>query len=95
MKNYEIMFIVRPNIEDEAKKQLVEHFTTVLTERNSEIEKLDNVGIRTLSYEINDFRKGYYFIINTKATKEAIDEFDRLARISEDIIRYIIIKDEE
>lgn len=94
MKKYEIMFIIRPNIEEEAKTQVVEHFSQVLTERGAEV-KSESLGLKNLAYEINDFRKGYYFIFNVNASNEAINEFDRLARISEDIIRYIIVKDEE
>ena len=95
MKKYEIMFIIRPNLEDEQKKQVIEHFTNVLTEKNSEIVKVDNLGMRNLAYEINDFRKGHYVLLHVNASIEAINEFDRLSRISEDIIRYIVVKDEE
>src|SRR5690606_17250288 len=95
MKKYEIMFIVRPNIEEDAKKQLVENFTKILTDRDAEILKVDDLGSKTLAYEINDFRKGFYYLLDVTASNEAINEFDRLARISEDIIRYIVIKDEE
>ncbi len=94
MKKYEIMFIIRPNLEDEPKKQVVEHFTNILTEQNAEIIKLENWGIKSLAYEINDFRRGHYVLLYVNAPIEAINEFDRLARISEDIIRYIVIKDE-
>lgn len=95
MRKYEIMFIVRPNMEEAAKAQLVENFTKILTDRNSEVLKVEDLGLKTLAYEINDFRKGFYYLIDTNATIEAINEFDRLARISEDIIRYIIVKDEK
>ncbi len=95
MKKYEIMFIIRPNLEDDQRKQVIEYFSNVLTEKNTEIVKVDNWGMKNLSYEINDFRKGHYVLLNVKASIEAINEFDRLARISEDIIRYIIVKDEE
>ena len=95
MKKYEIMFIVRPNMEDATKNQLVENFVNILKERNSEVRKVEELGLRPLAYEINDFRKGHYYLIDTTATNEAIEEFDRLVRISEDIIRYIVIKDEE
>jgi small subunit ribosomal protein S6 len=94
MSKYEIMFIVRPNIEEEAKTQLVESFVNVLTTNGATVN-VDNVGIRTLAYEINDFRKGFYYILNIDASTEAVNEFDRLARINEDIIRYIIVRDEE
>ncbi len=95
MKKYEIMFIIRPNLEDEARKQVIDNFTNVLTEQKAEIVKVDNWGLKNLAYEINDFRRGHYVVLYVNASTEAINEFDRLARISEDIIRYIIIKEEE
>jgi len=95
MKQYEIMFIIRPNLEDEQRKQVTEYFTNVLTTKGAEITKVDNWGLKNLAYEINDFRKGHYVLMYVKAPIDAINEFDRLARISEDVIRYIVIKDEE
>ncbi|MGB3890297.1 MAG: 30S ribosomal protein S6, partial [Priestia megaterium] len=47
-----------------------------------------------LAYEINDFRDGYYMILDVAATSEAVSEFDRLAKINEDIIRHIVVKQE-
>lgn len=94
-KKYEIMFIVRPNVEEEARKQLVEGFSNAIAERNSEILSVEDLGNKTLAYEIDDLKKGYYYIINTNASVEAVDEFERLARINEDIIRFIVIKDEQ
>jgi len=95
MRKYEIMYIIRPNIEDEAKKALVERFSGVLTDNGAEITNVKEWGKRRLAYEINDFRDGYYMILNVMSNNEAINEFDRLAKISEDIIRHIIIKEEE
>jgi len=94
MRKYEIMYIIRPNIEDEAKKALVERFSGILTENGAEIENVKEWGKRRLAYEINDFRDGYYMIVNAKAETEAVQEFDRLAKISEDIIRHIVVKEE-
>jgi len=95
MRKYEIMFIIRPNLEDEQRKQVIDNFTNVLTDQKAEIVKVDNWGIKSLAYDINDFRRGHYVLLYTNAPIEAINEFERLVRISEDIIRYIIIKDEE
>ena len=52
-------------------------------------------GKRRLAYEINDFRDGYYQLMNVNAEAAAVEEFTRLAKISEDIIRHIVIKEEE
>ncbi|WP_078543266.1 30S ribosomal protein S6 [Litchfieldia alkalitelluris] len=95
MRKYEIMYIIRPNIDDEAKKALTERFSGVLTDNGAEITNVKEWGKRRLAYEINDFRDGYYMILNVMSGSEAINEFDRLAKISEDIIRHIIVKIEE
>jgi small subunit ribosomal protein S6 len=95
MKKYEIMYIIRPNIEDEAKKALVERFNNVLSENGAEVSESKEWGKRRLAYEINDFRDGYYMLLQVNAAAEAVQEFDRLAKISEDMIRHIIIKKED
>lgn len=95
MRKYEIMYIIRPNIEDEAKKALIERFNSILTDNGAELNETKDWGKRRLAYEINDFRDGYYQLINVQAEAVAVDEFSRLAKISEDIIRHIVIRDEK
>ena len=89
MRKYEIMYIIRPNIEEEAKKALVERFNTILSENGAETVEAKEWGKRRLAYEINDFRDGYYVLVKTESEAAAIQEFDRLAKISEDIIRHM------
>ncbi|SEO40996.1 SSU ribosomal protein S6P [Amphibacillus marinus] len=95
MRNYEIMYIVRPNIEDDAKTAVIERFNTILTDNGAEITKVDEKGKKRLAYEINDFRDGYYVVITFKGDEKAINEFDRLAKFSDDIIRHIAIREED
>lgn len=95
MRKYEIMYIIRPNIEDEAKTALVERFDNILTSEGAEIIESKDWGKRRLAYEINDFRDGFYRLIQTNAKPEAVQEFDRLAKISDDIIRHIVVKNEK
>lgn len=95
MRKYEVMYIIRPNIEDEAKKALVERFNTILTDNGAEITEAKDWGKRRLAYEINDFRDGYYQLIDVNAEPAAVEEFSRLAKISEDIIRHIVVKNEK
>ncbi|WP_071461054.1 30S ribosomal protein S6 [Bacillus massilinigeriensis] len=95
MRKYEIMYIIRPNIEDEAKKALVERFAGILTDNGSEIVEAKDWGKRRLAYEINDFRDGYYQLVRVNAEPAAVEEFSRLAKINEDIIRHMVIKEEE
>lgn len=95
MKKYEIMYIIRPNIEEEAKQAVVERFDNILTSEGAEVIESKDWGKRRLAYEIEDFREGYYRLIHTNANAEAVQEFDRLAKINDDIIRHIVIKEEE
>ncbi len=62
-EKYEIMYIIRPNIEDEAKKALVERFNTILNMIMVRRLLKQKIGVNAvLAYEINDFRDGYYQI---------------------------------
>ena len=82
---YEITYIIRPNIDEEAKTALVERFDSKDWEK------------RRFAYEMNGFREGIYHIVNATAptTASAVNEFDRLAKINDDIIRHMIVKIEE
>lgn len=95
MRDYEIMYIIRPNIEEDARKEIVERFSNYLTSNGATIDKVDEMGSKRLAYEINDFRDGYYVLINFKGNEEAVNEFDRQAKFSEDIIRHIVIRVDE
>lgn len=95
MRKYEVMYIIRPNIDDESKKAVVERFNKVLTDNGAEITETKDWGKRRLAYEIEDYHDGYYQIINFTAEPPAVQEFDRLAKISEDIIRHLIVKEDE
>lgn len=95
MKDYEIMYIIRPNIEEEAQKELVERFNAILTDNGATIDKVDELGSKRLAYEIENHRNGYYVVINFKSDNAAIEEFTRLAKFSDDIIRHIVVRNDE
>lgn len=92
MRKYEIMYIIRPTVEDEAKKALITRFDDVLTSNGAEIIESKEMGKRRLAYEIDDLREGYYQLVTLNAATEAIDEFNRLANINEDIIRHMAVR---
>jgi small subunit ribosomal protein S6 len=89
------MYIIRPNIEEEGKKALVERFNEILTSNGAEIIESKEWGKRRLAYEIEDFREGFYQIVKVNADSKAIDEYTRLANINEDIIRHIAVRQED
>ena len=95
MKNYEIMFIVKPTLSEEDIKKVVKNFQDVITNNGGKITETVEMGQRELAYEIKKFKSGYYYVITLEANDDkAIKEFDRLALISEDVIRHLIVKED-
>ena len=91
MKKYEVMYIIRPNVDEEGKKSIVEKINQVFTKNASVVSEVKEMGLRELAYEIDGETKGYYVLLNVEATPEAIAEFDRVANIDETVIRHIVI----
>lgn len=96
MRKYELMYIVKPHLEEEARNVLIEELHAILTNNGATLEKVDEWGLRDLAYEIDHITKGYYVVTTFSSGDEAINEFGRLARINRDVIRHMIVKlDEE
>lgn len=91
MRNYELMFIVRPNLEDEASLAVAENAKAVVEKLGAKVSELKNMGRRELAYEVKGFNNGNYYLITCEAEPKAVKEFDRVANISEDIIRHIVV----
>ncbi len=90
---YEIMFIVRSNLEEGALKTVVKSFEDVLTNNGAKIESSKDMGQKELAYDIKGHKSGYYYLYEISGSDDkAQKEFDRLANLSEDIIRHMIIK---
>ena len=94
MKKYEIMYIVNASLDDAARQKLTDGLHKILTDRDGSIDKIDDMGVKEFAYEINDMNKGYYYVINVTANNEGIAEFDRLARINNSVVRFMILKTE-
>jgi len=93
MKKYEVMYIIRPNLENDAIKETISAIAKIFTDRKCNIVETKDMGLKDLAYEIAGFKKGYYVWHLVEANNEAINEFTRIARINEDIIRDIVVKD--
>jgi small subunit ribosomal protein S6 len=95
MKTYEIMYIIRPTVEAEQVKSHINHFNDIFVNLKSEIVELKEMGLKDLAYEIDHHKKGYYVWLKVKATPEAIAEYNRVVRITEDVMRFIVVKEGE
>ena len=95
MNKYEIMFVVRPDMEEAEIKSVAEEMKKVLTDGKATIVEEKSMGQRELAYEVKKFNTGYYFLYVVEASSEVIDEFDRVVRINEKVIRHLIVNVEE
>ena len=92
MKKYEIMFIVQPNLESEVLKKTVSDLEKIFANNKATITLSKELGQKELAYEIKKYKSGYYYLYNIEAENDkAIKEFDRIARINENVIRHLII----
>ncbi len=93
MKKYELIFIVRSDLEEAQIKGVNESIKTLLEEKKANILESKEWGQRELAYEINKYKTGYYFyyLVEEKGSV-AVKEFDRVASINENIIRRIVVK---
>ena len=92
MKKYEIMFIVQPNLESEVLKKTVSDLEKIFTNNKATITLSKELGQKELAYEIKKYKSGYYYLYNIEAENDkAIKEFNRIARINENVIRHLII----
>ena len=95
MNSYETIFIIDASLEEDAIKALQEKFVGLISS-NGTVDTVDEWGKRRLAYAINDKTEGYYVLVNFKADSEFPKELDRQYKITDGILRTIIIrKDEE
>jgi small subunit ribosomal protein S6 len=88
---YESIFIINNEIGEDNVKALVEKFKNLL-ETSTELESVDEWGKRRLAYPIDDLNDGYYVMANFSADSSFPKELERIYKITEGIIKYIIIR---
>ena len=90
MRKYEAVFIFLPHLEEEVRTQLFNRLKSIMGEDN--VLDVDEWGMRKLAYEINDLTDGYYTVVNFESTPETIEELDRVCKISDNIMRHMIVR---
>ena len=96
MNKYEIMFIIRPDIDEETRKKTVNTLEKTLSAGKTTITLSKELGQMEFAYEIKKFKSGYYYLYNIESSNsEAIKEFDRVARINENVVRHLVLNLED
>ena len=94
MNKYESVIIVNPNVDEAGLKALEEKFTGLINE-NGKVESVENMGKKRLAYEIKKFKEGTYMLFNFESNPDSIKELERVYRITDDIIKFIVIRKED
>ena len=96
MTKYEIMFIVKSTLDEQALAKITKEVQSLINDgdNKSKVIEFKEMGRKKLAYEINKEVSGYYYLMQVEATHEVIREFDRKLRINENILRHLILKKE-
>ena len=94
MNKYESVVIINPNVDEEGLKALVENFTKLIN-TDGKVEKVEELGKRKLAYEINKNSEAYYVVYNFEANPNLISELERNYRITDEVIKFMTIRNEE
>ena len=95
MKKYEVMYILKADLEDEARKEIMDNMHGIITNGEGTIDNVDEWGLRDFAYEIDHMTKGYYVVIKMTCDTTTLSEFDRLMRINNNVVRHMIVAEEE
>jgi small subunit ribosomal protein S6 len=92
MINYELLFILKPNLSDEERKKIVDVLKNIIVENGGEITREEDWGKRTLAYEIKKVNEGYYTLLNFTSGSKVPGEVEKRMKHTENILRWLIIK---
>jgi small subunit ribosomal protein S6 len=91
MNKYESVVIINPNVEENALKELTDRFTTLINS-DGKVEQVNDLGKKKLAYEVKKNKEGYYVVFDFEANPSLIAELERNYRITDEVIKFIVIK---
>jgi small subunit ribosomal protein S6 len=94
-RTYEVMYIVRPDLEEAELEKLVEGFNTVVTNGGGEVTNIERLGRRRLAYIVRKFQDGIYVLLHISADGPLVAELERRLRVTEQVIKFITVRTDE
>jgi small subunit ribosomal protein S6 len=95
MRKYEMLYIIQPDLDEEQTNGLQERVAGIITQEGGQLGQVKQWGKRHLAYEISDFNDGYYVELHFEGTPGVVEELDRILKISDGILRHIIVREDE
>lgn len=94
MNKYESVVIINPNLEAESVKAFIQKISDLIN-NDGKILSIDELGKKKLAYEIKKQKEGFYIVFKFEANPQLITELERIYRITDNVIKFIVIKEEE
>ncbi|HEY3314176.1 MAG TPA: 30S ribosomal protein S6 [Bacillota bacterium] len=94
MRKYEVMFVIRPELDEEKTTAVIEKFQNLLTAQGATVTKVEKWGKRRLAYEVKGLFEGFYVVLQFDGEAEAAAELERVLKITDEVIRHLIIRQE-
>lgn len=95
MRNYEIMFIVRPDVADEDTDKLIAQMEGVVAAAGGKVEKVEKLGRRRLAYHVRRQREGFYVLFKLQGNGDTVKEFERRLKVADTVIKYLTVRMDE
>ncbi|MEZ2347253.1 30S ribosomal protein S6 [Terriglobus sp. RCC_193] len=94
-RTYEVMYIIRPDLEEADLDKLIEGFTAVVTNGGGEVTQTEKLGRRRLAYVVRKFQDGLYVLMHVSADGPLVAELERRLRVTEQVIKFITVRTDE
>ena len=92
MQKYEMLILLRSDMEEEAKEAELKKYTDIIASMGGSVESVDKWGVKKTAYPIHYKTEAYHALITFLANGETVKELDRIAGISGDVLRRMITK---
>lgn len=95
MRNYELTFIIHPEVEDEGITDMLEKVSQFITDGGGQVARVDRWGRRRLAYPIKKQTEGYYVLMQVQLDPQSIGELERNLKLTEEVIRHLLVRAED
>jgi len=92
---YEVMFIIRPDVDDDEAEKLIAGFTSTVTSGGGVVKSVEKLGRRKLAYMVRKFNDGNYVLLTLEANGAVVLELERRLRVTEPVIKFITVRVDE
>ncbi|MBL7199373.1 MAG: 30S ribosomal protein S6 [Anaerolineae bacterium] len=94
MNTYEVALIIRPEVEEEGQQAMIDQLSQLLSADGGQVTNVERWGRRRLAYPIRKVQEGYYYFIQGKFSSSTLSELDRTLKLSEQVLRHMVIRED-